>query len=176
VLTQATRVPVLVMPHPESGRALEHAVRDTDTVMAITSHLVGDHSLVSTAVRFTQKGGTVFLTHVEDQIAFDHISDAISKVPQIDTDSAIEALRAQVMKEPRDYIRSCAEVLREKGLTAKVETIVVMGRRLAEYKRLIEEHKIDLLVMHTKNEDQLAMHGMAYPLAVELREIPILMI
>jgi hypothetical protein len=51
-----------------------------------------------------------------------------------------------------------------------------MGRRLAEYQRLIEEHKIDLLVLNTMDEDQLAMHGLAYPLAVELRQIPLLML
>ena len=38
------------------------------------------------------------------------------------------------------------------------------------------EHGIDLLVMHTKDEDQLAMHGLAYPLAIELRDIPLLLI
>jgi hypothetical protein len=30
--------------------------------------------------------------------------------------------------------------------------------------------------MNTKDEDQLAMHGLAYPLAVELRDIPLLML
>ena len=47
---------------------------------------------------------------------------------------------------------------------------------MTQYQRLIEEHKVDLLVFHTKDEDQLAMHGLAYPLAVELRHIPLLMI
>ena len=36
--------------------------------------------------------------------------------------------------------------------------------------------RVDLLVMNTKDEDQLAMHGLAYPLAVELRQIPLLML
>ncbi len=30
--------------------------------------------------------------------------------------------------------------------------------------------------MHTKDEDQMAMHGMAYPLAIELRQIPLLLL
>jgi hypothetical protein len=51
-----------------------------------------------------------------------------------------------------------------------------MGHRLSEYKRLIEEHGVDLLVFHTKDEDQLAMHGMAHPLAIELRDVPLLML
>ena len=51
-----------------------------------------------------------------------------------------------------------------------------MGRHLAEYRRLVEAHEVDLLVMHTKDEDQMAMHGMAYPLAIELRQIPLLLL
>jgi hypothetical protein len=30
--------------------------------------------------------------------------------------------------------------------------------------------------MHTRDQDQLAMHGLAYPLAVELRHIPLLLV
>jgi hypothetical protein len=47
---------------------------------------------------------------------------------------------------------------------------------LEDYRQLIEEGHIDLLVMHAKEEDQMAMHGMAHPLAVELRSIPILLL
>ena len=57
-----------------------------------------------------------------------------------------------------------------------VQEIVLMGHHLSTYRKLVEEHSVDLLVMNTKDEDQLAMHGMAYPLAVELREIPLLML
>ena len=57
-----------------------------------------------------------------------------------------------------------------------IEEIVVMGRRIEEYRRLVEEHEVDLLVMSAKDEDQLAMHGLSYPLAVELRQIPLLML
>ena len=51
-----------------------------------------------------------------------------------------------------------------------------MGHHLDDLTRLIEERKADLLVLNTKDEDQLAMHGMAYPLAVELTTTPILML
>jgi hypothetical protein len=49
-------------------------------------------------------------------------------------------------------------------------------RRLGEYRRLITEHRVDLLVFNTLDDDQLAMHGLAYPLAAELRQIPLLML
>ena len=46
----------------------------------------------------------------------------------------------------------------------------------AAYRRLIEQHEVDLLVLNTKDEDQLAMRGIAYALAVELRQTPLLML
>ena len=52
---------------------------------------------------------------------------------------------------------------------------VLMGRQVDEYGELIAKREIDLLVLHTK-DDQLAMHGVAYALAVELRGIPLLML
>ena len=144
--------------------------------MAITDHLTGDSSLVRHAVAFTEPGGTLFLTHVEDDQVFARYIDVISKIPSIDTDSAEATLRAQLLKEPREYIDSCREVLKAAGVERTVEAVVTMGHRLSEYRRLVTEHEADLLVMHTKDKDQLAMHGMAYPLAVELREIPLLLI
>ena len=41
---------------------------------------------------------------------------------------------------------------------------------------LIAEHSVDLVVLNTKDHEQLAMHGMAYPLAVELRNTALLML
>jgi hypothetical protein len=41
---------------------------------------------------------------------------------------------------------------------------------------MVEENEADLLVMHTKDDDQLAMHGLAYPLAIEVRSIPLLLL
>ena len=57
-----------------------------------------------------------------------------------------------------------------------LKPVVMIGHRLSEYQRLTEDHKIDLLVMNTKDEYQAAMHGLAYPLAVGLRTIPLLLL
>jgi hypothetical protein len=81
-----------------------------------------------------------------------------------------------LLDEPHDYIRSCSEVLKAAELPMEVEEIVTLGHSLRDYQRLIEQHNIDLLVVNTKQEDQLAMHGVAYPLCVELRDTPILML
>jgi hypothetical protein len=176
VLVQATTTPVLVLPHPDADHALPHSVSDTDKVMAITDHLAGDSRLVNYALAFTRPGGTCWLTHVESQPGFERIMAAIDKIPAIDSEVAREALAAQLLKEPHDFIRDCRRVIEAEGVPVRIEEIVTMGRRLTEYRELIESHEVDLLVLYTKDEDQLAMHGLAYPLAVELRQIPLLML
>ena len=176
LLTQHTDVPVMLLPHPEAQRSAAHAIENTGTVMAIADHLTGDHLLVNYALRFTENDGTLWLTHVEDQATFEHYMELISKIPTIDTDEARMTVRKQLLKEPQDYVDDLVEVLRAAGTHVRVERLVVFGHHLSEYKRLIEQHEVDLLVLNTKDEDQLAMHGMSYALAVELRQIPLLML
>lgn len=176
LLTQHVHVPVMLLPHPDAQRSADHAVENTNQVMAIANNLTGDHRLVNYAAGFTEHGGTLWLTHVEDEATFERYMRIISKIPTIDTDEAWEAVREQLLKEPQDYINGCVEVLGKTGTHVKVEHLVVFGHHLSEYKRLIEQHEVDLLVLNTKDEHQLAMHGMAYALAVELRQIPLLML
>ena len=176
VMTQATSVPVLVLPHPDAERALPHSIEDTNRVMAITNHLTGDNRLVNMAVTFTEPGGTCWLTHVESQPVFERYMDAVSRIPAIDTDVAREALAEQLLKEPRDFIAACRTEIDAQGLPIRIDEVVTMGRRVDEYGELIAKREIDLLVLHTKDDDQLAMHGAAYALAVELRGIPLLML
>ena len=176
LLTQHTSVPVMVLPHPEAQRSAEHALKTTKKVMAITDHLAGDQHLVNCAVRFTAEGGTLWLTHVEDEATFERYIEAVSKIPTIDTDEARKTIGEQLLKDPREFIAGIREILRGEGLSLSVEAQVTFGHHLSEYRSLIEQHKVDLLVLNTKDEDQLAMHGIAYELAVELRHIPLLML
>lgn len=176
VLTQATECPILVIPHPHANRQLDHALENTDVVMAMTDHLAGDERLVNYAVRMTDSQGMLFLTHVEDQAILDRYIDTIGKIPSIDTDNARQEIQRQLLKEPQEYIELCAKTLQSANVSIKVVPIVTMGHHLREYRRMIEEHAVDLLVINTKEGDQLAMHGLAYPLAIELRQIPLLML
>jgi hypothetical protein len=175
VLTQVSATPVVLMPHPESmPDASPH--QGTDRVMAITNHFTGDNHLASRAAHITQPGGRLWLTHVEDQATLDRYLTTISKIPEIDTDTARQTLQDQLLKEPHDYIESCRVGLREAGVDAQVENVVVLGHHLKDYKNLIDAHEIDLLVLNTKDEGQLAMHGVAYSLTVELRDVPMLLL
>ncbi len=174
VLTQVTAVPVLLLPRPEV-EAPEGRGR-TDCVMAITDHLDGDERLVNAAAAFTRPGGTLYLTHIEDDAIFERYIEAAGRTPKIDTDVAREAIHDALLKAPADYVEACAAGLAEAGVELKVEPIVQMGHHLSTYKALVRTHDVDLLVMNTKDQDQLAMHGLAYPLAVELRDTPLLML
>ncbi len=176
VLTQATTTPVLVIPHPERPEFQELAGRRPRSVMAMTDHLTGDHRLVNYAAHFTEVGGRLLLGHVEDDAIFERYMEAISKIPTINTDSAREQIQARLLRDPENYIESCRKGLAHSAPDLTVEAMVTSGHHIRAYRRLIDEHEVDLLVMNTKDEDQLAMHGLAYPLAIELRAIPLLML
>lgn len=174
VLTQATSIPVLVLPNPHADRGGGHRLERTATVMVVTDHITGDDNLVSYAVKFTQDKGTLLLTHVEDQRWFDHYVDVISKLPEIDTDMAREAIEEHLLKEPGDYIASVEADLA--AVPIDIESIVLMGPELPAYRRIVDEHAVDLLVLDTKDDEQLAMHGLAHSLAIELANVPMLML
>lgn len=176
VLTQVVTMPVLLLPSPRMLRDGKATLGTPDVVMAVTDHLTGDHHLVSQAAFFANPAGQLLLTHVEDEATFRRYIETIGKIPEIDTDFARAAILEQLLKEPRDYIRSCREVLTEADPHLKIEELVTVGHRLSDYKRLIDEHNVSLLVMNTKDDEQLAMHGVAYPLAVELRATPLLLL
>ena len=176
VLTQVTTTPVLVMPHPERPEFEELAGRRPRLVMAMTDHLTGDNRLVNYAAHVTQPGGRLLLSHVEDDAIFERYMEAIAKISSIDTDLARQQIQDRLLKDPEDYIESCKVGLARSAPEITVEAMVASGHHIRVYRHLIEEHEVDLLVMNTKDEDQLAMHGLAYPLAIELRAIPLLML
>ncbi len=176
VLTQVTSVPVLLLPRPDAAAALDERLTNTDRVMAVTDHLTGDDALVNWAVALTAPKGTLLLAHVEDEAVFERYMAVIGKVPDVDTAIAREQIRGQLLKEPRDFIETCRAGLAAAGVEVTVAAEVALGHHLSVYRDLVEQHRVDLLVMNTKDEDQLAMHGLAYPLAVEFRGLPLLML
>ena len=128
------------------------------------------------AVRFVTDDGELILSHIEDQQAFDRYMKAIEKIPDLDSDVARQTIGEQLLAEPRDYIESCRSVLQARGVQNSIMPLVTFGNRIEDYRHLIEDRHIDLLVMNSRDDDQLAMHGVAYPLVVELRKTPILLV
>ncbi len=171
VLTQVTDVPVLLLPRVDTGHATEAPLLPPRTVMAMTDHLVGDDALVSWAARLASE--RLVLAHVEDDVSFQHTMHHIERIPELPTDLVRRKLSEMMLEEPREWIGSCRQQL--SGELEIVEA-VLMGSRLATYRGLLTEHGADLLVLNTRDDDQLAIHGMAWPLMIELRDVPLLLL
>ncbi|MEE2714476.1 MAG: hypothetical protein VYD34_00540 [Verrucomicrobiota bacterium] len=176
VLIQVTEPPVAIMPHPDREGVPEHAVKTTDSVMAVNDHLVGEDGLVNHAIFMTDTGGSLHLTHIEDDSIFNRYMEVIGKIPEIDTDIARETIQAQLLGEPSDYIDSCEAVLNDKRTNLKVIKHIAHGHPLEEYRKVVAENKISLVVLQAHDENQLAMNATAYSLAVELRTTPLLIV
>ncbi|MEZ6185184.1 MAG: hypothetical protein R3F62_09270 [Planctomycetota bacterium] len=170
VLTQVAPVPVLVLP--QGGLP-----SDLSQVMVVTDHMTGDSRLINYGVALLGAGGKLFLTHVEDEGTFERYMSVIAKLPSLDTETARRDIRAQLLKEPLEFMQSVDAALREHGVShLEVEPIVRLGRSVRDYRELVEAHQVDVLVFNTKDSMQLAMHGMAYSLAVELKRVPLLLL
>lgn len=174
VLTQATKLPIMVLPNPRTGWKPKSPA--LQTVMAMTDHMTHAERLISIAARCVRPNGHLWLTHVEDQVTLERYLAVIGKIPEIDTDIAREKIVNQILREPREYIETCRKAIRAAGLELEVHDEVVLGDHLSDYRRLVEQHEVELLVMNTKDDEQLAMHGLAHPLAVEMRETPLLLL
>lgn len=175
-LTRGTELPVLVTPNPRADHGFDWRSKKSDSVMVVTDHLTGNDDLVNWGVVVTDDGGTLHLTHVEHTEIFDRYIDAISKIPTLDTAEARDKIMHQLLREPRDYIGSCAEALEAASAKLTVEEVVVKGHLVADYRNLVEDHEVDVLVFPALEEDRIAMHGVAYSLAVQLTDIPLLMV
>jgi len=175
VLTQTTSFPVLVLP----GTAAEPkslAGRVCNRVMVVTDHIAGDNRLINYGVKMCASGGTIWLCHVEDEAVFNRFLDIIGKIPEIETEQARELIGNQLSKDAGNFIETCIEELREQGPNISYHSSVTRGHHLSEYRELIDSHDVDLLVANTKDEDQLAMHGMTYSLSVELANVAMLLL
>jgi len=176
VLIQLIPIPIVILPNPKAGYADAHALKDTNVVMAMTNHLSGNQDLINYAVRFVEEDGKLILVHIENADTFDYYISAISKIGGIETTEAKRQIAQQLLKEPAEYIESIREALLPKYANLSIEEIVKFGHQLTEYREQINHHKADLLVLDSKDPQQAAMYSMAYPLAIEFRHIPLMLI
>ena len=174
VLTQVTDSPILLFPHPHSWST--DRFRAPGRVMVLTDHLVEHPHLIDAALSMLQSPGQLTLAHVEDEVTFQRYIKYISKIPEIDTDRARELIKSQMLGEAKRFIHLTEETLKQQSLSVSIHSEVHMGHRLQSYAELVKNHHIELVVMQTKDEDQVAMHGLSYPLAVELNHTPLLML
>ena len=171
-ITQTVLAPLLLLP---TGRP-SAAQTPWSHVMVVTDHLNHNDLAVSWAARLCEDDGTLYLAHIEDDANIERILAAIGRIPELDTDIATSALPEALLSEPRQYIEAVAEALEKAGIEEVVIPIVTQGHALSDYRRLVETHTVDLLVVPSRDARQLAMHSLSHALAVELRERPLLLL
>ena len=167
VLTQVLDPPVLVLP----GTAIAPLPLDTTPgrcVMVVTDRISGDDRLINYGAAMTPDGGEMWLCHVEDDAVFARYMSAIERIPEIDTRQARKLIDQQLLKDAGDFIDTCLAELRDKRPSVTFHSSIARGHQLKQYQQLVESHNVDLLLINTNDEHQLAMHGMAYALSVEL--------
>lgn len=175
VITQMTRIPVLVLP----GTAAEPVSLEGRTcgrLMVVTDHISGDSRLINYAVTMSDDQDEIWLVHVEDDAVFERYMSVIGRIPEIETDRARALIEAQLLKEAQDFIETCIAELNQKIPRLTFYPSVKRGHHLRQYRDLITAHDVDLLVANTKDEDQLAMHGIAYSLSVEMIDVALLLL
>ena len=174
VLTQVTQVPILLVPRPE--KLIDQPLTPPQKVIALTDQLTTHPELVDAALSMLAHSGHLILSHVEDDQLFERYAQAISKIPTIDTESATQAIKDQLLKEAHDFIMSCQQSIQNHAEQIQVHSEVLFGHQIQAYKALVDQYQVDLLVMQTKDDDQIAMHGLSYPLAIELKDLPLLLL
>ena len=175
MLTQATDFPILLLPGSVVSPATIQG-RTCQTVLAATDHLAGDHRLINYAAALTDPHGKLVLCHVEDDQTLQRYLQAIERIPEVNSELVRTKLREQLNRDVVRYLESARQSMQEAGVPIQIETELTTGHRLSVYRDLLESHHADLLVMNTKDDDQLAMHGLAYAMSVEFVEIPQLLL
>ena len=176
VLTQVAAPPVLALAHPLIATPRMDAPRK---VLALTEELAGNSDLVNAALALTPEDGQLVLCHVENTRSFERFLDVIAKLPSIDTKRAREEISARLAKEPTDFAKSVSDKLAASaasGAAPEVTVHITRGAHTRDYVELVELEAPDLVVMGTRDADQLAMHGMAHALAIELGTMPMLLL
>ena len=175
MLTQALTTPVLLLPNPQRAET-PRSLQGTRKVLAITDHIVGDQRLVNWALHFVRNDGQLWMANIEDDHLFKRYVEIIGKIPDIDTETASSAIEQRLIHEAEDFLEAWAKSIRTDFPGIQVETLVRLGHTTRDYMDIAREVEADLVVFNTREEGQLAMHGVAYALAVELLDTPLLML
>ena len=175
LISHANR-PILIIPHPESGHAAEHALQQSKIVLAITDHLSAEQQLIDFAIAFIEPDGELVLTHLEDENDFNRYLDAISKIETIDTELATRELAAQLLKGPKAFVNSCRDRLSTLRPDVTVTDVVRFAPNIDCFRDLVREKTADLLVLNGYDHREPGIHGLAQVLINETRQIPTLVI
>ena len=173
-LSQITNHPILLFPHHKSW--IDQDFESPNHIMVLTDQLTQHPALIDVGLSILESSSRLSLAHIEDELIFDRYINFIAKIPEIDTERAEHLIKDQMYKEAQDFFSVIDQALHNHGINIELQTIFKMGHRLQTYVSIVSENDVDLVVMQGKDNDQIAMHGLSYPLAVELTHLPLLIV
>lgn len=176
VLTQQTSIPVLVLPGTAAAPLPVAGGNSCSRVMVVTDHITGENRLINYGVRLCSHDGDAWLCHIEDDRVFQRYMETIERIPEIDSDKARLLIDQQLMQDASRFISTCIDALQQNGPPLRLHSFVERGHHLRVFRELIDSASIELLVMNTKDSDQLAMHGKAYSISVEFVDVAMLLL
>lgn len=174
VLTQVLKPPVLMLPGTSADPDLP--TTEAKSVLVLTDHIRGDARLISAAAAFAPAAAELHLAHVEDDLVFQRYMNTIDRIPGLNSDVARDQLEATLLGDARQYMEAAVEGLEAAGVPHTTTLHLERGHRLKAFKSLIEQSAADVCVFNTKDDEQLAMHGMAYAVAVEVVDRSLLLL
>jgi hypothetical protein len=174
-LTQSCITPLVILPECEDSN-MANVVRPAKEILVDSKQLVGNHNLINWALRFVVPDTKLFLSHIEDDRDFAHYINVISRIPELDTDLAEKAIRGTLLKIPEDFIDRVRSGVEKLSSDISVKGIIRLGHSIADHLDIIQKHKIDLLVVPGASQERRMLSETTYGLAMECREIPILVV
>lgn len=171
VLTQLTSIPLLLLPHIE-----EEAIKyePPSSVVLISDDLTQEEELLGYACAFCHKEGTITLVDLEHTAYLERILSIVGKIPQIDTDMAQEKIQEQLLKESLEWVQRSQDIISLRSSLTLHHTQISQSR-MSDCIDIVEQSGAQMLVLNTKDADQLAIHGQIYPFMVQFRNIPLLL-
>ncbi len=175
MLIQAVSTPVLLLPNPHRTPPTDKLTA-TDRVVVLADNIVGDQRLVNWGLRFVTSDGHLHLVNVEDDQTLNRYAEIISKIPDLDTETASRSIERQLLHEAEDFLSAWAKSIHVDFERISVDPLVRLGHGARTYMDIAREADAQLVVFNTIKEGQLAMRGVAYALAVEMLDTPLLML
>ena len=157
-VSQTFSTPLLIVGErtPTTGNVIvgfETAVFDTD--------------IINKAMSFCDE--KLILAHIIDKGIYDQFSYALDRVPDLVYSDFEEEIKNQLNQYVFNLSKGVNKALSDidNSLHSNVISYSNIGVVSREFKDLIEKYKPSLLAFQSKDETQLAMHGLGYAMAVE---------
>ena len=166
-ITQEVQIPLLVLPS-------EFQELKIATVGIGFDHQIDNSDLVNRGLLMHKFLKKVAFIHIEDVAIFNYYMDAISRIPEINTEQAETHIKETILSLSEDFFEDAAAHLEEHDITSIIHC--ELDEVVKSYERIVAENKIDLLVFEAQDETKLAMHSLGQSMTIQFPDLAIMLV